>query len=55
MSGRGSSPSHGLVDVPVWQGQSVAEAIRSIAVTCYPWRQEFGGLKSDPLKRLKIR
>ena len=44
------------VDVLVSQGRSVAEAIRSIAVTevtYYRWRQEFGGLKSDQAKRLK--
>ena len=44
------------VDVLVSQGRSVAEAIRSIAVTevtYYRWRQEFGGLKSDQVKRLK--
>src|SRR5215218_2651174 len=44
------------VDVLVSQGQSVAEAVRSIAVTevtYYRWRQEFGGLKSDQVKRLK--
>ena len=38
------------------RGQSVAEAIRSIGVsevTYYRWRQEFGGLKSDQIKRLK--
>src|SRR6202142_1230963 len=38
------------------QGQSVAEAIRAIGVsevTYYRWRQEFGGLKSDQVKRLK--
>src|SRR5436305_9549711 len=38
------------------QGQSVPEAIRSIGVsevTYYRWRQEFGGLKSDQVKRLK--
>jgi putative transposase len=37
-------------------GQEVAEAIRSIGVTevtYYRWRQEFGGLKSDQVKRLK--
>ena len=37
-------------------GQSVADAIRSIGVTevtYYRWRQEFGGLKSDQVKRLK--
>src|SRR6185436_3265488 len=44
------------VDVLVSQGQSVAEAVRSIGVTevtYYRWRQEFGGLKSDQVKRLK--
>src|ERR687885_264593 len=43
-------------DVLVSQGQSVAEAIRAIGVTevtyCR-WRREFGGLKSDQVKRLK--
>src|SRR5215204_595117 len=37
-------------------GQSVADAVRSIGVTevtYYRWRQEFGGLKSDQVKRLK--
>ena len=44
------------VDVLVAQGQSVAEAIRAIGVTevtYYRWRREFGGLKSDQVKRLK--
>src|SRR5919199_4769008 len=44
------------VDVLVSQGQSVADAIRAIGVsevTYYRWRQEFGGLKSDQVKRLK--
>ena len=39
-----------------WQGQNKAEAIRQIGVsevTFYRWRQEFGGLKSDQVKRLK--
>ena len=43
-------------DVLVGQGQSVAEAIRAIGVsevTYYRWRREFGGLKSDQVKRLK--
>ena len=34
----------------------VAEAVRSIGVTqftYYRWRKEFGGLKSDQVKRLK--
>jgi len=44
------------VDVLTSQGQSVADAIRSIGVTevtYYRWRQEFGGLKSNQVKRLK--
>ncbi len=44
------------VDVLVSQGQSVAEAIRAIGVTevtYYRWRQEFGGLKTAQVKRLK--
>jgi transposase-like protein len=44
------------VDVRLSQGRPVAEAIRSIGVTastCYRWRKEFGGLKSDQVKRLK--
>src|SRR3954451_16896687 len=44
------------VDVLVSQGQGVADAVRSIVVTevrYYRWRQEFGGLKSDQVKRLK--
>ena len=44
------------VDVLVSQGRAVADAVRSIGVTevtYYRWRQEFGGLKSDQVKRLK--
>ena len=44
------------VDVLTSQGQNVADAIRSIGVsevTYYRWRQEFGGLKNDQVKRLK--
>ena len=44
------------VDVLTAQGRGVAEAIRSIGVsevTYYRWRQEFGGLKSDQIKRLR--
>ena len=44
------------VDGLTSQGQSVSDAIRSIGVTevtYYRWRQEFGGLKSDQVKRLK--
>ena len=44
------------VDVLVAQGSPVADAIRSIEVTevtYYRWRQEYGGLKSDQVKRMK--
>ncbi len=44
------------VDVLVSQGQNVADAIRQIGVSevnYYRWRQEFGGLKSEQVKRLK--
>jgi len=44
------------VDVLTSQGRSVAEAVRTIGVTevtHYRWRQEYGGLKSDQVKRLK--
>ena len=44
------------VDVLVSQGRTVADAVRSIGVTevtYYRWRQEFGGLKGDQVKRLK--
>lgn len=44
------------VDVLTAQGQPVAEAIRTIGVTevtYYRWRQEYGGLKGDQVKRLK--
>ena len=44
------------VDVLVSQGQTTADAIRSICVTevtYYRWRKEFGGLKADQVKRLK--
>jgi transposase-like protein len=44
------------VDVLTSQGQSVSDAVRSIGVTevtYYRWRQEFGGLKIDQVKRLK--
>ncbi len=44
------------VDVLVSQGKSVADAVRSIGVTEVTYdrcRPEFGGLKSDQVKRLK--
>ena len=44
------------VDVLTSQGTLIADAIRSIGVTevtYYRWRNEYGGLKSDQVKRLK--
>ena len=44
------------VDVLMSQGQSTAEAVRQIGVTettYFRWRREFGGLKTDQVKRLK--
>jgi putative transposase len=44
------------VDVLTAQGRTVAEAIRQIGVTevtYYRWRSEYGGLKSDQVKRMK--
>jgi putative transposase len=44
------------VDMLASHGRPVAEAIRTIGVTppIYDrWRKEFGGLKSDQVKRLK--
>jgi putative transposase len=43
-------------DVLISQGHSVAEAIRALAVsevTYYRWRREYGGLKSDQVRRMK--
>jgi putative transposase len=45
------------LDVLVSQGQSVADAVRSsigvTEVTHYRWRQEYGGLKTEQIRRLK--
>ena len=44
------------VDVLSSQGMPMADAIRQIGVsevTYYRWRQEYGGLKSKQVKRLK--
>jgi putative transposase len=44
------------VDVLISQGTALADAIRSIGVTevtYYRWRNEYGGLKCDQVKRLK--
>jgi putative transposase len=44
------------VDVLIAQGKSQADAIRAIGVTYVTysrWKQEYGGLKTDQVKRLK--
>jgi putative transposase len=44
------------VDVLMAQGRPVADAVRSIGVTevtYYRWRNEYGGLRGDQVKRLK--
>ena len=44
------------VDVLTSQGQNVGDTVRSIGVTevtYYRWRRDYGGLKSDQVKRLK--
>ena len=44
------------VDVLIAQGRPVADAVRAISVTevtYYRWRNEYGGLKGDQVKRLK--
>ena len=45
------------VEVLVGQGKPVTDAVRAIGVTeatYYRWRSEFGGLKLDQVKRLKL-
>ncbi len=45
------------VDVLHSQGATMADAIRQIGVsevTFYRWRKEYGGMKTDQLKRLKV-
>jgi putative transposase len=44
------------VEVLTSQGKSIAEAVKTISVTettYFRWRAEYGGLKSDQVKRLK--
>ena len=44
------------VDVLTGQGQRVADAVRAIGVTevtYYRWRQEYGGLKTGQVRRMK--
>ncbi len=45
------------VEVLVGQGKPVADAVRAIGVTeatYYRWRTEYGGLKLDQVRRLKV-
>ncbi len=44
------------VDVLMAQGRLVSDAVRTIGVTevtYYRWRNEYGGLRGDQVKRLK--
>jgi putative transposase len=44
------------VEVMTAQGGSIADAVKSIGVTevsYYRWRREFGGLRTDQVKRIK--
>ena len=44
------------VEVLTAQGKSIAEAVKTIAVTettYFRWRAEYGGMKSDQVRRLK--
>lgn len=44
------------VDVLVSQGKSTPDAVRAIGVTevtYYRWRREYGGLKTDQVKKMK--
>ena len=45
------------VEVLLGQGKTAVEAVRAIGVTeatFYRWRAEYGGLKLDQVKRLKL-
>jgi putative transposase len=45
------------VEVLTAQGKAVTEAVRAIGITeptYYRWRSEYGGLKLDQVKRLKL-
>ena len=45
------------VEVLIGQGKTVADGVRAIGVTeatYYRWRAEYGGLKLDQMKRLKL-
>jgi len=54
--GRRDCPKLRQVDVLMAQGRPVADAVRAIGVTevtYHRWRNEYGGLKGDQVKRLK--
>ena len=66
MGGHGPKAVHGgggnaqaklrQVDVLTGQGKSISEAVRTIGVTdttFFRWRAEYGGMKSDQVRRLK--
>ena len=61
MAKKTHSPKRSLLSCARWMCWSrrdtpVADAIRAIGVTevtYYRWRQEYGGLKSDQVKRMK--
>ena len=45
------------IEVLIGQGKRVADGVRAIGVTeatYYRWRAEYGGLKLDQMKRLKL-
>ena len=45
------------VEVLQGQGKPLADAVRQIGVTVqtyYRWLKEYGGMRRDPLKRLKL-
>jgi putative transposase len=45
------------VEVLTGQGKPVSDAVRSVGVTeatYYRWRSEYGGLKLDQVRRLKV-
>ena len=45
------------IEVLSGQGKSIVDAVRTIVVTeatYYRWRAEYGGLKLDQVKRLKV-
>jgi len=61
MAGRRHKPEEIIsklrqADVLISQGNTSADAVRAIGVTSltyYRWRREFGGLKTEQVKRLK--